>query len=117
MIEAVVLVPVAMLIVLVAVQACLWVHAQTLVASAADQGDAVACTNGGTLDQGIGEARRLLSSSAASIVTGPTFNGAVLSDNEVQLEVSGAAESIVPWFHLPVSAVRVGTKQEFRVSG
>ena len=40
-----------------------------------------------------------------------------MPDDEVQIRVTGVAESIVPGFHLPVSAVRVGTRQEFRVEG
>ncbi|HUI04945.1 MAG TPA: TadE/TadG family type IV pilus assembly protein [Acidimicrobiales bacterium] len=117
MVEAVLLVPVAMLVVLVAVQACLWVHAQTLASSAADQGDQVACTAGATVGEGVGAARSLLSSTAGGLVSSPSVRGEVLSGDEVRIQVTGEAESVVPWLRLPVAAARVGTKQEFRVSG
>ena len=76
----------------------------------------MACTTNGTVSQGVDEARNVLASTALSVVSSPSVHGAVLTGDDVQLEVSGEAESIVPWLHLPVSAVRVGTKQEFRES-
>lgn len=106
-----------MFVILVAVQACLWAHASTLVQAAAAQGDQAAYVAGGTLDAGISQACASLAETAHHVVIDPKIEASVLPGDNVELRVTGTAESIVPWLRLPVSAVSIGSKQEFRLAG
>ena len=115
MVEAAIAIPAAMLVVLIAVQVCLWAHASTLVQAAATRGDQVACVQGGSLTSGIAEARLALSDTARQVVVNPSITASVLAGDNVQVRITGFAESIIPGLHFPVSALRVGSRQEFRV--
>lgn len=116
-VEAAIAIPAAMLVILLTVQICLWAYASTLVQAAATRGDQAACIEGGSLTSGIAEARFALADTARDVVTSPSVQASLMPGDEVQVRVTGVAESIVPGIHLPVSAVRVGSKQEFRVTG
>lgn len=104
-----------MMVILIAVQACLWAHASTLVQAAATRGDQVACVQGGSLAGGIAEAQLALADTARQVVIAPSVTASLLAGDNVQVRITGSAESIIPGLHLPVSAVRVGSRQEFRV--
>jgi hypothetical protein len=114
-VEAAIAIPAAMLVILISVQACLWAHASTLVQAAATRADQVACVQGGSLTAGIKEARLALADTASKVVITPSVEASILTGDAVQVRVTGEAESIIPGIHLPVSAVRVGSRQEFRV--
>ena len=116
-VESVVIVPIAMLIVMVVVQMCLWAHAATLVQGAATAGEQAASALGGSPAAGDIEARSTLADTASKVVNDPSVVTQVLSGGVVEIRVSGAAETIIPWLHLPVSATRVGISQEFRETG
>ncbi len=116
-VEAAIAIPAAMLAILLSVQICLWAHASALVQAAATRGDQAACVEGGSLAEGDAEARLALATSARQVVTNPSVKVTLLPGDEVQVRVTGTTESIVPGIHLPVSAVRVGLRQEFRVGG
>jgi hypothetical protein len=116
-VEVAVLVPVAMLVVLFAVQACIWAHASTLVQNAATEGDVSATLYGGSVSAGQRQAEEVLAGTAAHLVADPSVNVTSLPGGLVRVEVSGHAESIIPGIPLPVSAVRVGVIQKFRESG
>jgi hypothetical protein len=106
-----------MLIIMLAVQVCLWAHASTLVQAAASRGDEAACVEGGSLSSGIAAARMALTDTASGVVESPSEQASLIPGDDVLVRVTGFAESIVPGLRLSVSAVRVGSKQEFRVSG
>jgi hypothetical protein len=114
-VEAAIAIPAAMLVILVSVQACLWAHASNLVQAAATRGDQVACIEGGSLAAGIAEAQLALVSTASQVVKAPLVDASLMPGDEIQMRVTGVAESIIPGLHLSVSAVRVGARQEFRV--
>jgi TadE-like protein len=116
-VEAAVLIPIAMLVLLFAVQACIWAHADTLVQDAAAQGDQAATVEGGSPSAGVAQAESLLAATAGHIVLEPIVAVTRLPGDMVQIRVTGSAESIVPGIRFPVSAVRVGELQEFRESG
>lgn len=115
--ESVVLVPVAMMIILLAVQVCLWAHAATLVQSAATAGEQAATSLGGSPTAGRVAAQAELSLTAKSLVANPLIRSSDLAGDVVEIKVTGTTESIIPWLHLPVSATRDGIRQEFRQSG
>lgn len=114
-VEAVLLVPVAMVVVLFAVQACLWARADQIVQSAAADGQSVAADAGGSPYAGVDAARRSLSD-AGSAVSDVNVGAQIMSGDVVEIDVSAAAESIVPWLHINVTARRRGPIQEFRSS-
>ena len=115
-VETAVLIPVAMLIVMFVVQACIWAHAETLVENAVDQGEQVATTANSSLSAGVSAADHLLSETAGEMVVAPSTEVTRLPGDMVHFEITGNAESILPGFHFPVSAVQVGPVQEFRGS-
>jgi TadE-like protein len=115
--EAAVIIPAAMLVILLAVQACLWAHAATLVQNAAIQGDQAATVMGGSSSAGIAQAQSVLDETAAHVVIDPLVTTEQLQGGLIQVRVTGSAESILPGIRLPVSAVRQGVIQEFRQSG
>jgi hypothetical protein len=116
-VESAVIVPVAMLIVLLAVQVCLWAHAATLVQGAATAGEQAATVFGGSPATGQTEAREELAATASQVVVDPTVHAQAMAGGVVQIKVSGTTEAIIPWLRLPVSATRSGLSQEFRASG
>jgi Flp pilus assembly protein TadG len=116
-VETAVLVPIAMFILLFAIQACIWAHAATLVQDAAAQGAEVATAYGGSPSAGVTQAEDLLAATARHMVLGLSVQVTSLPGDMLQVRVTGTAESIIPGLRLPVSAVRVGALQEFRESG
>jgi TadE-like protein len=113
-VEAAIVIPAAMLVILLSVQVCLWAHASTLVQAAATQGDQAACIEGGSLASGIAEARSALAETANEVVVNPSVDASLMPGDQVEVRVTGFTESIVPGVHFAVSAVRVGSRQEFR---
>jgi hypothetical protein len=105
-----------MLMVFVGVQAALWAHAEHVVQASASAGEQAACASGGSLSQGWTQAQGVLARSS-QIVTRPVVHIDALQGDAIQVRVTGMAESIIPWMHLSVSAVRDGTRQEFRPTG
>lgn len=103
-----------MLVILLCVQVCLWAHTSTLVQAAASRGDQAACVENGSLTSGIAEARLALADTAHQVVEDTSVQASLMPGDEVQMRVTGVAESIIPGVHLAVSAVRVGSRQEFR---
>ncbi len=116
-VESVVIVPVAMVVVLLAVQACLWAHAATLVQGAATAGEQAASVIGGSPAKGEQEAATVLTATGSAVVQNPSVQAQSLPGGEVEVRVSGSTEAIIPWLRLTVSATRVGLSQEFRESG
>jgi len=106
-----------MLVLFFAVQACLWAHAATLVQGAAGSGEQAAIVVGGTPSAGEHEAQAVLTATASEVVKNPSVIVRALPGDVIEVQVTGTAESIIPWLRLPVSATRVGVRQEFRESG
>jgi hypothetical protein len=115
--EAAILIPIAMLIVFLAVQASLWAHGATLVQNAAAQGVEAATLSGGSPATAVAQAEQLLKATGGHVVLDPSVRVSEMSGGEIQVEVSGRVESIIPGLRLPVSATQVGFIQEFRQSG
>ncbi len=116
-VESVLIVPIAMIVLLFAVQACRWAHAATLVQGAAGSGIQAAIVVGGSPSVGAHEAQTVLTATASEVVKNPSVQVRTLPGDAIEIQVSGTAESISPWLRLPVSATRVGLRQEFRESG
>ncbi len=114
-VEAVVVVPVLMILLLVAVQFALWMHASQVVQLAASEGDRTARSAGGGPAAGL-VAARSVATGPGSDVTNATVSFTMLAGDAAWLQVSGRATSVVPGLSFAVSASAVGPVQEFRGS-
>jgi TadE-like protein len=114
-VEAVIVVPVVMVLLLVGVQFALWMHASQVVQLAASEGDRSARSIGGGPSIGIARARQVVDG-PGSDVTSPSITTSALAGDVVLLRVSGAAVSILPGLSFGVSASAVGPVQQFRSS-
>jgi Flp pilus assembly protein TadG len=114
-VEAVLVIPVAMLLLLAVVQFALWAHAAQVVQLAASEGDRTARTAGGVA-AGETRAQAVLSASGSAVMATSAV-ASIGPDDEVTVTVKGRAEAVLPWLDLPVSATQIGPVQEFRTSG
>jgi len=114
-IEAVLVIPVLMLMLLIVIQFALWAHAAQVVQLAASTGNRAARSVGGGPAQGVDRARSILDG-PGSDVTSSEVSYSILPGDLVQITVTGKAETILPGFSFPVSAKLVGPIQEFRSS-
>jgi len=114
-VEAVIVMPVLMLVLLVIVQFCLWMHATQVVQLAASEGDRVARSYGGGPAAGTASALTVIHG-PGSDVTGSSVTVAVLAGDSEVLRVTGQATSIVPGLSFSVSASANGPIQQFRGS-
>jgi hypothetical protein len=114
-VEAVLVVPILMFLLLVAVQFCLWMHAVQVTQLAASEGDRVARSYGGGPSAGVDAAQNVLQGQGSD-VTDPSVTISVLPGDSEWLQVTGRSVSVVPGMSLPVSASATGQIQEFRGS-
>ncbi len=113
--ETVLLVPVAMFLVLVAIQAALWMHADQVAQLAASEGDRVARSMGGGAAAGVSRAQEVLRAPGSG-VSAPVVTTAVLPGDAIVVRVSARVPTIVPGLALTVSGSANGTIQQFRSS-
>jgi len=114
-VEAVLVVPVVMVILLVAVQFVLWMHASQVVHLAASEGDRSARSLGGGPAAGIATARQIVTGPGSDVLA-PSISSAVLPGDAQLFRVSGSAVSVLPGLSFAVSASAVGPIQQFRSS-
>lgn len=105
--------PVLMVLLLVAVQFVLWMHASQVVQLAASEGDRSARVIGGGPAAGIAEAHGVLRGPGSDVSTSSVTVSVLPGDAEL-VRVSGRATSVLPWLSLPVSASAIGQLQQFR---
>jgi TadE-like protein len=114
-VEAVLIIPLLMILLMVIVQLVVWAHASQVAQLAASEGDRTARSLGGGMPAGISQAQFVLGESGSSLQSSHV-TGTVLSGGQAEITVTGRAITIVPGFKLSVSSVQVGTVQEFRPS-
>jgi hypothetical protein len=114
-IEAVLIIPVLMILLMVIVQLVLWAHASQVTQLAASEGDRTARSLGGGMPAGISQAQFVLRKSGSSLHSSQV-TGTVLPGDQAEITVTGQALTVFPGFKLSVSSVHVGTVQEFRPS-
>ena len=115
MLEAVLVIPVIMVILLIVIQMALWAHAAQVAQLAASVGDRTARTMGGGVQAGVKQARAVLGGPGSDVSSSSAVID-VLPGDLARITVTGYAVSIVPGISLPVSAVQVGPIQEFRAT-
>jgi len=111
----VIVVPVLMVLLLLAVQFALWMHASQVVQLAASEGDRSARSLGGGPAAGVATARSVVDGPGSDVMAS-TVTAAVLAGDAELLRVSGQATSVLPGLSFAVSASAVGPIQEFRGS-
>ncbi len=109
------MVPVLMLLLLVIVQFCLWMHGNQVVQLAASEGDRVARSYGGGPAAGAASARSVLTGPGSDVTSSSVTVSVLPGDSEV-LQVTGRAVSVVPGLSFTVSASAIGPIQQFRGS-
>ncbi len=115
MVEAIIVVPVLMFLLLVVVQLCLWMHAVQVTQLAASEGDRAARSFGGGPAAGVASAQGILHGSGSD-VTGSQVVVSVLPGDSEWLQISGRATSVIPGLSFGVSASAIGPIQQFRSS-
>lgn len=116
MVEAVLVVPVIMLILFTVIQFALWAHASQVAQLAASEGDRAARSFDGGEAAGVSRAQAVLRGPGSDVESSSAVF-ALLPGDQARITVSGRALSILPGLSLPVSATLVGPIQEFRASG
>jgi hypothetical protein len=114
-VEAVIVIPVVMVLLLVGVQFALWMHAAQVVQLAASEGDRSARSIGGGPAAGFASAQAVVDG-PGSDVSSPAISTDLLAGDAELLQVSGTATSVLPGLSFDVSASAVGPVQEFRGS-
>ena len=114
--ELVIATPLLLLLVFGIVQFALWEHAVHIAQAAASQGLAAARVQGGTTTAGNQEVDQVLSQIGTGVLNGPTVRSTV-SGGLVQITISGHAEAVLPFLHLPVSATATGPVEAFYPAG
>jgi hypothetical protein len=114
-IEAVLVIPVVMVILFLVVQFALWAHAAQVAQLAASEGDRSARSLGGGPVAGMTRAQSILQGPGSDIASSNVVVAAIPGDL-VRVTVTGRAVTILPGMSLPVSAVQLGPIQEFRGS-
>lgn len=113
-VEAVVLVPAAMLALLVVLQVGLWALAAEAVQQVADRAALAAASLGAGPPDGQQAARAALAGMAGRLVIDPSVTVTASGSNADDVVVTGQVESLVPGWHPAVTARRQATVQRFR---
>ena len=113
--ELVVATPLLMLLILAVIQFALFEHASQVAQAAASQSLASTRSVGGTTTSGRSEAIDLLSKIGRGVLIDPEISVS-RSATTAQVTVTGSAEAVIPFVHLPVSATSSGPIEQF-VSG
>ena len=116
--ESVIVFPVFFLFILLSIQIAMWAHGLQVVQNAAASGDQAARAFGGSAVGATVQAERFVdATNGTSALTDVHVSVTFLPGGMSRVEVVGEARSILPWFHVRVSAVRIGPVQRFRSSG
>lgn len=112
--ELVVLFPVVLLITFGVIEGALWYHARNVALAAAEEGVRVATVNGGSLDDGLAEARSFAARAGADGVLSAVSVSGRGSEAEVTVTVEGASQSLFPgWTGHQVSQTASGPVERF----
>ncbi len=115
LVEAVIVIPVLMVVLLAVVQCALWAHAGQVVGLAASEGDRTARSMNAGPAAGVARARSIVSGPGGDLASSDVVSE-ILPGDLVRITVTGRAVAILPGLSLPVSSAVVGPIQEFRGS-
>lgn len=105
--ELVVATPLLFLLIFAVIQFALWQHAAHVAAVAAQQGLAAARVQGGSAADGRAQVETVLAQVGSGVLVDPQVS-ATLTVTTVLVAVTGYAEPVLPFLHLPVTAHAAG---------
>jgi Flp pilus assembly protein TadG len=111
--EAVLVFPALLLLLMLIIQFALWYHATDLATAAAQDGARAARVEGATASDGALQANQLLDQTGRSILQGRQVTVERDAD-ATRVEVRGTCIELVPFLHLPVHAVAESSTERFR---
>jgi Flp pilus assembly protein TadG len=111
--EAVLVFPVLLLLIMFIIQVALWYHAAALADAAAQDGVRAAAAQGATANDGITRADQLLDQAGPTILQGRVVTASRTAD-VARVEVQGHCIDLVPFVSLPVHAVAESATEVFR---
>jgi Flp pilus assembly protein TadG len=111
--EAVLVFPALLLLLMLIIQFALWYHASDLATAAAQDGARAARVEGATASDGARQANQLLDQTGRSILQDRQVTVERNADT-TRVEVRGTCIELVPFLHLPVHAVAESSTERFR---
>jgi Flp pilus assembly protein TadG len=111
--EAVLVFPALLLLLMLIIQLALWYHASDLATAAAQDGVRAARISGATAADGANRANQLLDQTGPSILQGRQVSVQRGAD-VARVEVRGSCIRLVPFLRLPVHAVAESSTERFR---
>ncbi len=111
--EAVLVFPVLLLLVMFSIQVALWYHAAALADAAAQDGVRVSRVEGASAAAGSARANQLLDQAGRTILEDRQVTASRTSDL-ARVEVRGRCIAVVPFVSFPVHAVAESTTERFR---
>jgi Flp pilus assembly protein TadG len=112
--QIVIATPVLLFMLLVIVQFAIWSQATHVAQAAASQALEATRVAGGTSETGQTEAQNVLDQLDTGPLTGSTIH-VTRTATTARVSITGTAESIVPFLHLPVHAEASGDTEQFTV--
>jgi Flp pilus assembly protein TadG len=110
--ELVIATPVLLLLILVVVQFALWEHAAHIAQAGAQEGLAAGRVEGGNQGTAVDQARTVLAHLGSTVLVASTVS-ASRTNATTTVVVTGSAEGILPFLHLPVHAVATGPTEQW----
>ncbi|MCG5215505.1 TadE/TadG family type IV pilus assembly protein [Streptosporangium soli] len=111
--ELVVAFPFVMVLILLVVQFGVWQHAVHVAEVAAAESLAAARVHGGSAGAGQAKASSLLSQLGRSVLRSPRVSVSRTAE-AARVEITGVAQSVVPFLRLPVNSIASGPVERFR---
>jgi len=111
--EAVLVFPVLLVLLMFVIQVALWYHAADLAHAAAQDGVRAVRVDGGTAADGLDRANAILDQTGRSIIQGRQVTS-TRDPAVARVEVSGHCIALVPFMSLPVHAVAESSTEQFR---
>jgi len=113
--ELVVATPLLLLLLLGIIQFALWQHATHVADAVAQQGLAAGRLDGASANAGQIAARSVLDQLGTGVLVAPHIS-AERTLSTTTVTVTGTAEAVIPFLHLPVRAIAVGLTEHFTVA-
>lgn len=114
-VEAVLVTPVLLLLIMVIINFALWYHASSIAKASAQEGVRVARVAGGTADAGKRTAEEFLGQLGSRSLEAPVVV-ATRTPTESAVEVTARSPMLVPGLSLPVRAVATTPTESFRAA-
>jgi Flp pilus assembly protein TadG len=110
--ELVLATPLLLVLMLLAVQFAVWMHATHIAQASAAQALSVARGTAGSAEAGQGQAETVLGQVAQGMLLDPAVE-VTQTNQQVLVRIRGTASSVIPWMHLPVDVTAAGPTERW----